>query len=175
MADNHNLQVLQNKLNRLLTGSPYNTPTIELLEQTGSMSIQQMIAFQTIIMSFKVIKFRKPGYLSKKFQERKTQQNIRGMSSGLSQPKLSLSISKEGFVNRGITLMNKLDDSLRSEQNLDKFKTGLQKWVKHNISAKPKNMFQTIPRRTVTQAPPAPVQAAPSRNLITRYFQPQNR
>ena len=175
MADNHNLQVLQNKLNRLLTGSPYNTPTIELLEQTGSMSIQQMIAFQTIIMSFKVIKFRKPGYLSKNFQERKTQQNIRGISSGLIQPKLSLSISKEGFVNRGITLMNKLDDSLRSEQNLENFKTGLQKWVKNNISAKPKNRFQTIPRRAVIQAPPAPVQAAPSRNLITRYFQPQNR
>ena len=69
MGDNHTLQVLQNKLNRLLTGSQYNTPTIELLQQTDSLSIQQMIAFQTIVMTFKILKSKKPSYLSRKIQE----------------------------------------------------------------------------------------------------------
>ena len=69
MADNNSLQVLQNKLNRLLTGSQYNTPTIELLQQTNSLSIQRMIAFQTIVMTFKILKSKKPSYLSKKIQE----------------------------------------------------------------------------------------------------------
>ena len=69
MANNNSLQVLQNKLNRLLTGSQYNTPTIELLQQTDSLSIQQMIAFQTIVLTFKILKSKKPSYLSRKIQE----------------------------------------------------------------------------------------------------------
>ena len=35
-TDNNRIQVLQNKLNRLLTGAHYRTPTVELLERTDS-------------------------------------------------------------------------------------------------------------------------------------------
>ena len=38
-ADNNRLQVLQNKLNRLITGAQQGTPTSKLLEQTDSLSI----------------------------------------------------------------------------------------------------------------------------------------
>ena len=41
--DNNRLQILQNKLNRLLLRADYKTSTAELLQGTGSLSIQQMI------------------------------------------------------------------------------------------------------------------------------------
>ena len=50
-SDNNKLQVLQNSLNRLLTGADYNTSTVKLLEKSDSLSVQQMIAFQTIVMT----------------------------------------------------------------------------------------------------------------------------
>ena len=169
MADNNSLQVLQNKLNRLLTGSPYNTPTIELLQQTNSLSIQQMIAFQTIVMTFKILKSKKPSYLSNKIQE-----NSRS-GGRLNQPNLSLSISKEGFIFRGITLMNMLDDSIRSENKVETFKARLWEWVKSNIAAKPKSKFPDIRERRIRPAPPIAAEPAPTANLITRYFQPVTR
>jgi hypothetical protein len=136
MGDSHTLQVLHNKLNRLLTGSQYNTPTLELLQQTNSLSIQQMIAFQTITMTHKILKSKKPSYLSRKIQE-----NSRS-SGRLNQPKLSLSISKEGFIYRGIQLTNMLDDSIRSENKLENFKARLWEWVKSIIMPSPSQSTQ---------------------------------
>ena len=173
--DNHNLQVLQNKLNRLLTGSNWYTPTCELLEQSNSLSIQQMIAFQTMVMTYKILKSRKPTYLSNKFQENKNSRN-----QNLLQPNQSLSISKEGFINRGVALMNMLDVSLRCEPRLKKFKTGLREWVKCNIEIKPRSKFPVLgrggDRPPAPPPPPAPgLPAPPALNLITNYFQSQHR
>ena len=49
MGSNHKLQVLQNKFNRMLTGAKYNKPTADIL-------IQQIIGFQTIMMSTRITK-----------------------------------------------------------------------------------------------------------------------
>ena len=58
-----------------------------------------------------------------------------------------LSISKVGFIYRGVTLMNMLDESLRSEQKLiRKFKAGLKKWVKANKAVKLKPRFSVLGR-----------------------------
>ena len=43
--DCNKLQVIQNSLNRLLTGARKGTPTKDLLERTGTMSIMQMVAY----------------------------------------------------------------------------------------------------------------------------------
>ena len=44
-TDNHRLQVLQNKLNRVLINADYKTPTSELIAATNCLSIQQLIAY----------------------------------------------------------------------------------------------------------------------------------
>ena len=99
LSDNNKLQVLQNKMNRLLTGADRYTSTAELLERTNSISIQQMIAFQTLVMTYKIVKTKKPTYLSNKLKENTNQIVLRGGSQSLSHPNQSLSISKEGFIN----------------------------------------------------------------------------
>ena len=66
IKDNNFLQVLQNKVNRILTNSSIRTPTIELLQRTNSLSIQQMVAYQTPVTLGKIIKSSKSHYLAKK-------------------------------------------------------------------------------------------------------------
>ena len=63
--DNNRLQTLQNKVNRILTNSRQGTSTSDLLKRTNSLSIQQMIAYQTLITTFKILKTSKPAYLAK--------------------------------------------------------------------------------------------------------------
>ena len=81
-------------MNRLLTGAEYNTPTVELLEKSDSLSVQQMIAFQTIVMTYKIIKSGKPSYLARKLQVRSDDRRIRGYSGGVQQVNHSLSLAK---------------------------------------------------------------------------------
>ena len=176
VSDNRKLQVLQNSLNRLLTGAEYNTPTLELLKQSDSLSVQQMIAFQTMVMTYKILKSRKPSYLANKMKVRNDNRNLRGYSGGVQASSQSLSIAKEGFVYRGMTLMNMLSIPLRCETKLDKFKVGLRDWVKDNIQAKPKAKFPNT-GRAAARPPPSPPSTTPeaSLNLITHYFQPVQR
>ena len=44
-----------------------------------------------------------------------------------------LAISREGFINRANILMNKVDEKLRYEEKIEKFKYELRKWVLGNI------------------------------------------
>ena len=171
VRDNNKLQVLQNNLNRLLTDTDFNTSTKDLLEMTDSLSVQQMIAYQTMVMAYKIMRSKKPTYLANKMQLSSNQANLRGRSGGVHLPNCSLSIRKEGFVYRSITLMNMLDVPTRCEPKTEKFKVGLRKWVKENISIKPKSNFQHL-GRAVRQAPLARA-IEPPRNLITHYFHQQ--
>ena len=68
IRDNNELQVLQNSLNRLFTGSSFRTPTVELLK-TNSLSIQQLIAHQALMLCHKVVKFEKPHYVSNRLEK----------------------------------------------------------------------------------------------------------
>ena len=173
-SDNNKLQVLQNSLNRLLTGADYNTPTVELLERSDSLSIQQMIAFQTVIMTYKIMRSSKPSYLASRLQVRSDERSLRGYSGSVQPENHSLSIVKEGFVYRGMTLINMLSIPLRCEPKLEIFKVGLRDWVKRNISAKPKSKFPDVSRtgpRPLPPPPPAP-NLRRATNLITQYFQP---
>ena len=54
-ADCNKLQILQNSVNRILTGARVGTRTDDLLFETNTISVHQMIAFSTILMVFKVL------------------------------------------------------------------------------------------------------------------------
>ena len=75
--DNRKLQVLQNSVMRLLTDSKRETPTADLLKLTNSLSIQQMVAVQTLSMVHKIINTSKPVYLARKL---KMSEDVEGRS-----------------------------------------------------------------------------------------------
>ena len=143
VRDNNNLQVLQNKLNRLILDAEYNTPTEVLFNQSDSLSIQQMIAYQTAVTSFKIIQSKKPTYIADKLNEKSRSMHLRGREGGIHQPGYSLSISREGFIYRSASLFNMLDENLRNEEKLEKFKAGMRSLMKENILTKPKPTFST--------------------------------
>ena len=183
VKDNNNLQVLQNKLNRMLLSADYNTPTVDLLEQTGSLSIHQMVAYQTAVATHKIVQSGKSSYIARKMKVRQMNSNTRHGDYSVVIPKYKYNIGREGFIYRGAAIYNKLSNTLRKETKIEKFKSGVRGWVKSNISIKPKQLFQSISGGNQTNHPPPPPpppeppppQQATTRQLpITNFFTPIN-
>ena len=179
MKDNQKLQVLQNKLNRLLTGTENHTPTAELLSLTDSMSVHQMIAYQTLVTTHKIVNSGKPTYIAQKMKTRVPSMKLRGRLGSIQQAGCSLSITKEGFIYRGANLFNKISENLRNESEIKKFKSGAKTWVLKNIPIKPSSRHPHLAARNNVHrpAPPPPPIAPPhlSQNSIRRYLVPPNR
>ena len=116
--DNNRLQILQNKLNRVLLQADPRTPTSQLLQDTGSLSVQQMIAHQTVVMAYKIINSKKPDYLARKLRLVDPGRDLRRTQGMIIPPAYSLGISSEGFLFRAATLMNMMDENLRREPSL---------------------------------------------------------
>ena len=135
--DNNRLQVLQNQVNRILTGANKRTSTLELLTTTNTLSVQQMIALQTLILTYKIIQTKKPAYLADKIKFDENVQNLRSKSVTLKQVQYRLNQSREGFVYRGILLFNKMEENIRKCETIEAFKKGARKWVLENIPIKP--------------------------------------
>ena len=179
--DNHHLQVLQNKMNRFLVNAKKDTPTTELLRRTDTLSVQQLIAYQTAMSVYKILRTGKPSYLAKKLTM--TTRNLRGNQGNINQGRKSLSISKEGFLYRGALLFNSLEADVRREPKLERFKELLKKWIKDKIPAKPASKIPYLPtRQHHVQAPPQqpdghaqqPEPPDQGQNNIKNYFQPLN-
>ena len=52
--DCNQLQVLQNSVNRLITGARYGVATVDLLSSTNTLAVQQMWAYDTLIIFQKI-------------------------------------------------------------------------------------------------------------------------
>ena len=138
-ADCNKLQVLQNSVNRILTGARVGTRTEDLLIETNTISVHQMIAFSTLLMVFKVLKSGKPTYLAGKLEViREAGMSVRGWDGPkVKVPNYNLDISRAGFIYRGAKLFNKLPRALREEERTEVFKKELKIWVRKNVSIKP--------------------------------------
>ena len=138
--DNRRLQVLQNSIMILLTGSPRGTPTTTLLKNTSSLSVQQLVASQTLVMEHKVIHTARPAYLAARLKVKKEEdgRRVQAKSQGmLDAPNLKLTISKEDFIARGVKLFNILPPHIRTEPILPNFRSMMRKWIIENIPARP--------------------------------------
>ena len=54
-SDNQKLQVLQNKVLRIISKAQYDLPTVNLLSSTIALSVQQLTAFTTLISAQKAM------------------------------------------------------------------------------------------------------------------------
>ena len=138
-GDCRKLQVLQNSVSRLITGARYDTSTSDLLNATGSLSVQQMVAYHTLVMVHKIVNTGLPCYLADRLQLRSAEgRELRGQGAGMIlQSDPTLSVSRGGFVYRGSRLFNMLSWNLRTEISVKKFKPGARSLVKENIKIRP--------------------------------------
>ena len=58
----HNLQILQNKVMRLIAKCGYETTVVELLRKTDFLSLNQIIAHTSLVTIFRVKKSGEPLY-----------------------------------------------------------------------------------------------------------------
>ena len=137
------IQIVQNKVCRLFMPRidqencrirRQNISTAKLLEMNNVLSIHQLGAYSTIMLTKKITTDRKPLYLADQFQV-SNMTNTRHRTH-LMLPKVSLSASREGFVYRAVKLVNMLPTPLWEEKNIQTFKKKLHEWTKINIKIK---------------------------------------
>ena len=139
-ADCRKLQVLQNKILRMKCGIvDMNTPSNDLLDSTGDMSVHQLGAYQTLVTVFRIIRSGQPKYLAEKLHMKTPVDNNIFPSRHMYniQIQYTLSISRCGFLYRGLRLWNMLPMELKTETNIKTFKYGVKRWVLGNIFRKP--------------------------------------
>ena len=95
VKDNNNLHVLKNELNKLLLDADHNTPTAYLLEQTGSLSVHQMVAYQTAVSTYKIVNTGKPNFTAEKMIKRSMNCNTRQGIGTVQTPGYTLKIDRK--------------------------------------------------------------------------------
>ena len=137
--DCRKIQVLQNKLARLKTRLPRSTPTETLLQQSNDLSIHQLIALHSLLLTYKIIKSNRPYYIAKKLKLRvPTEDQVFPQRQAYTLPMSgSLSTTRSGFCYRAAKLFNSLPLNLRKCCSEKTFKTEVEKWAKENIKIKP--------------------------------------
>ena len=132
-ADMRKLQVLQNSTPRLILQERYHKPTVELLSESKSLSVNQLVAFNMLSQVFKVKESQLPVYHHNRlFGHLNRDQNVtRSISISY-----KLCQSRESFFHFSSSLWNATPPAVRNSLNLASFKTNARKWVLSNIPSK---------------------------------------
>ena len=137
-----NLQFLQNKVMRMITGSGYNTPVKELLQKTNSFSVNQLIVYKTLTAIFKIKRSGEPRYLANRLGFEKQQNNNGGIIAhrrlyDITNIDFRLARGRESLLYRGCKLWYSLDLTLKVEGSLIIFKQRLRDWILTEIPPLP--------------------------------------
>ena len=139
-ANLNSLQVLQNKILRMSTNSSYDTPVAQLLQKSGSLSINQLIGYTTVLAFYKIRQTKEPAYLAKRMGLFENLNNSRSSRTRFNKSKITFNMARarEGFLYRGESLWLLLPDDLKQETQLSRFKTKLREWIKLKIKPLPR-------------------------------------
>ena len=128
------LQSLQNKAARAVTKLDWYTPTSELLKQCGWLSVQQLIAYHSLILVYKVMQAKSPKYLYSMFSTPYNYKTRQAQCGIIRQDRgLDLDLAADSFRWRASELYNQLPLVIRNMDTLEKFKTRVKDWIKKNV------------------------------------------
>ena len=129
----HQLQIIQNKIMRILTHQGFDTPVTQLLSESGMLSVNQLVAYSKVVVVFKVLQSGQPGYFSDRLR---TGQQLNRRSHDII-INYNLSVSREGLLYQGALIWNSLPQSLKSVTKTSCFKKQVEEWIGKNIKALP--------------------------------------
>ena len=129
------LQIIQNKVARVVTKLDWSTSTELLLRQMGWLSVNQLIFYHSVLLVYKVKMTQRPRYLFNMFSW-SYQYNTRQAESGLIKHlgKLKLDISKNSFKWRAAKDYNQLPVEIRASPTIAFFKSRVKGWIREHIS-----------------------------------------
>ena len=98
------------------------------------LSVNQLIAYTTLVSIFKIKISGKPAYLAQRLsflgQNDRVNNRRNGNSTNID---FRLARGREGMLYRGSKLYNSLDPSLKTESKVNKFKFKLKDWIFRKI------------------------------------------
>ena len=120
------IQVLQNKAARIATRAPPRFNRKLLFDRLKWLSVNQLIAYHTLLTVFKIRNSGHPKYIADKLRR----DNQYGR---IILPKYNLELVEKGFVIRGSRLWNSLPPNLRAIDKHQIFKGAIKQWTYESI------------------------------------------
>ena len=122
------LQKLQNRADRIVTGSPFDTPAAPLLQRLGWPSIDKLINRETCTMVFKSLNDLAPESLGNIFSKLSDVHTrvLRNTKCNLTVPKMRTAYGQKSFAFRGANAWNKLDSEIKLAPSIQSFKSKLK-------------------------------------------------
>jgi hypothetical protein len=129
------LQIIQNKVARVVTRLDWSTPARDMHHQCGWLSVHQLAYYHSVMIIYKVKVNHSPRYLDNMFSwsyEANTRQATSGQIRQLGRPRLEL--TRDSFRWRAADQFNNLPTDVRNSENIRIFKLKAKAWILENIS-----------------------------------------
>ena len=128
-----NLQKLQNRAARIITGASYSQRSSDVLCELGWMTLETMRKRQKAILIFKILNGLTPPYLSEMFTHSASfhDYGLRSSKMNLALPKSRTDFYRNTFAFTGAKIWNDLPNSLKEETSLKKFMSKLDHYYQH--------------------------------------------
>ena len=132
------LQLIQNRAARIVTGKDWSTSVETLLLQCGWLSMNQLIAYHSLVLVYKIRTERKPHYFCERFNTEFSRETRLATSDGIRvMQKNRLSLTKSGFRVRASADWNLLPQDVRRSKDILCFKRSVRAWTIKNIPLYP--------------------------------------
>ena len=136
--DLRKMQVAENAVMRMMTGFDYISSTMELLQKSNLLSINQVIAYHTLVQVYNIKSKRLPSYHYRRlFGRLDGEGSTRSVSNHECRIEFSSSQARGLFFYQGGLLWNRIPQQMKNIQNLTLFKKQARRWTLNNILAKP--------------------------------------
>ena len=123
------LQVVQNRAARAVTGQSWYTPTRLLLSKCNWLSVRQLIFYQTVLTTHKILAFQTPVYLHMKMSTIYPYRTRQAAAGGVRFGEAfggQKQLTHDSFCYRGALDYNKVPSHIRSATSLNTFKYKLK-------------------------------------------------
>ena len=130
------LQVLQNKAARAVTGQSWFIPTRLLLAKCNWLSVRQLVFYQTVLTTHKIVKSGTPVYLNQKMRTEHPYSTRQAAGGGVRFGETfggQSGLIHDSFCYSCAIDYNRIPSYIRSPQNMNTFKLKLKQWISTNI------------------------------------------
>ena len=120
------LQIIQNKIARLVTNSDNRRNRIEMYDELRWLTVAQLTAYHTLLTIQRIRETNEPEDLAQIL-------NNENRNNKIIIPMSRLTLYRRSFIYRGITCWNTLPDSIKDIQKISNFKREVKKWIAQNM------------------------------------------
>ena len=124
------LQILQNRAARAVTGKSWFTPIRRLLQDCKWLSVNQLIFYQTVLQTHKVLVGSDPVYFKQRMSTDHPYQTRQATGGSIWRGE---DYTGKSFSSRGAQAYNTIPTYIRNCHTLPTFKKKLRQWVSTNI------------------------------------------